>query len=644
MEMMVEPEPTRVDGVGRLDRFGPASRVVRSLGRPWLVALLVWAVAAPLAAMVPVWSDLDPFLQQGGVVPLAIGGAALLAAGCVGWRWRSDNLVGAGAGLLAAFVVLVLRSSLHGTPFGFEGVTGDSGRLSAMVTRYSVSWGTSDGIVAGVPAEYPPLFPWLLGHLAALFGTAPWRMLQPGEIIWVSGSVLAGFALWLRLVPATTALAISALVLTCFGEADKAYEVMALAVVVPWILLTFAAPAERRPHWLTAGAIGGVLVLTYHAYLLFSLIGVVGIVYFAARSAPDREGYLRHVRLVALVMAVISSWYVIPYGWSMLTGAQMVGDMYQASEVPENPFPFLAMTPIGLVQLAGLAGLLYYRRSMWWARALLAILLSAYLYRAIGLIRYVTVGHTGLFYYTTPLISACLVAGGVLAAGQAVPVLARRLRAPIPVGTGLVVVSLIVAFAGYTYWSGWMPVNNWVATQDGSTAQAQTAQNHTNYLAAQAQAQPYPDGRSTKYADSAAQDVGGKASWFPTVPIQRAVEKVLGKGARPRTLCYDEQLFAFLPWKGYLGVDRDASYAPVRWDARFAEVYRLSTSRDLTDDSEHTEFGRIDVFVLHLEGAGLVWRPLRVPEVPTFHLQQFDPAHWITENLPNSTFLAIRRP
>ena len=189
-----------------------------------------------------------------------------------------------------------------------------------------------------------------------------------------------------------------------------------------------------------------------------------------------------------------------------------------------------------------------------------------------------------------------------------------------------------------------MPVNNWVATDDGSTAPGQTAQAHSNYLAAQAQGQPYPDGGATVYARSAAQDMGGKTSWFPTTPIRRAVEKVLGKGARPRTLSYDEQLFAFLPWRGYLGVDRDASYGPVRWDARFAEVDRLSTSPDLADDSLHTEFGPIDVFVLHREGANLVWRPLRVPEVPTFHAQQFDPARWITQELPGDTFLAIRRP
>jgi hypothetical protein len=343
-------------------------------------------------------------------------------------------------------------------------------------------------------------------------------------------------------------------------------------------------------------------------------------------------------------MAVLSSWYVIPYGWSMLTGGQLVGDMYQASEIPENPFPFLAMSPLGLAELLGLAGLLYYRRSMWWARALLAILLSAYLYRAVGLIRYVTSAHTGLYYYTTPLISACLVTGCVLVVRQAFPVLARRLRTPIPAGTGLVAVSLVAAFAGYGYWAAWMPVNDWVATDTGSTAPAQTAQAHSNFLAAQAHGQPYPDGAATTYADAAAVDMGGKTGWFPTLPIQRAVEKVLGRGARPRTLSYDEQLFAFLPWRGYLGVDRDASTGPVRWDARFAEVDRLSKSLDLTDDSADTEFGPIDVFVLHQEGGNLVWRPLRVPEVPAFHPQQFDPAHWITQNLPGNTFLAIRRP
>ena len=205
MEMMVEQEPAEAD---------EERRTGRALGRPWLVALVVWVVATPVAALVPSVFHLDPFFQQSGVVPLAIGGAVLLAAGCVGWRWRGDAMVGAAAGLFAAFVVLVLRSSLQGTPFAFQGVTGDSGRLSAMVTRYSVSWGTSDGIVAGVPAEYPPLFPWVLGHLAALSGTAPWRMLQTRRDHRRLGLGRGRLRAVAAVVPATSALAISVLGLT----------------------------------------------------------------------------------------------------------------------------------------------------------------------------------------------------------------------------------------------------------------------------------------------------------------------------------------------------------------------------------------------------------------------------------------------
>jgi hypothetical protein len=38
----------------------------------------------------------------------------------------------------------------------------------------------------------------------------------------------------------------------------------------------------------------------------------------------------------------------------------------------------------------------------------------------------------------------------------------------------------------------------------------------------------------------------------------------------------ENALYAFVSYNGYVDPDRNASYAPVHWDARFAEVRKLA--------------------------------------------------------------------
>ena len=625
----------------------------RIADRPGLVAALVWLVALPAAWWIPVIVDADPWTQRGAEVPLAVGGAAVLVLGALGW-WlrgrRTPALAGAAAGLFAAYLVLLLRTSLHGTPFSYEGVYGDTARVSAMVTRYTVAWGSHDGIVGTVPSEYPPLFPWLVGKAAWLMSTPGWRMLQPAEILGTSLSVLVAFWMWLRLTTAPVALAIGVLMVVVFGAVNKVYEGLALAVILPWILATLARPSRGRPHWVTAGVIGAALVLTYYAFLVFAVIGLVPLVWSVARSEPDRRAYLRYLGKVFGLILALSCWWWLPYGWAMLHGGQQVGDMYQATEISMDPFPFLDMTPMGLAQLAGLGGLLWYRGRSWWAGPLLLILFGAYGYRVLGMLRWVATAHSSLFYYTDSLISVVLVTGLVLAVRESAP-LARRvvawaqesLPAPASPGrTGVVVFAILLGFAGFNYWNTWMPVNLWQADLAGG-AKPYDPGSYDAVMARRAQTEPRPDGTYPRFADEAP----SRSDWFPTQPVQNAVESVLGKGARPSTLSDSDALFAFLPWNGYMDVDRDASLGPVRWDDRFGELMKLTKISDpaaFAQASAHTRFGSIDVFVLHEDGDYLQWRPWRVPVTPTFERSQFDQSHFRISELPNSVFLAVRIP
>ncbi|RAY17217.1 hypothetical protein DPM19_03465 [Actinomadura craniellae] len=640
-EVTAEPRP---EPAPAKDGHRPAL-LGRGLRNPALVALLTWALLGPWAAALPRVLNIDPFTQRGATLPLALGGAAAALLACIALRRAGPTLIGICAGVFAAYLVLVLRTALVGTPFPYEGVDGDSGRVSAAVVRYSVSWATSDAIVAGVPAEYPPLFPYVVGKIAMLLDTPAWQLLAPAEIIMISGSVIAGFALWIRLTAPPAALAISALLLPAFGNPAKCYEVVALAVFVPLALLTLARPPGGRLHWLPAGLLTGVLCLTYYAYVVFAAVGLVVLGWWVWRSEPDRRAYLLHLARVTAVVAVVTAWYTIPYLIAMAQGGQQVGDMYQATEISQDPFPFLDLSPFGLVQLAGVIALLWYGRTTWWANPLLLIVAGAYAYRVIGMIRWVATAHTGLFYYTLPLISACLIAAAVLGAWEAVPALlrwARRKDVSLSAGAGVVALTVLLGYTGYSYWYVWMPANRWLATADGG---AVPDWNTSNRLAAYAHVQRLPDGRRTLHAQSASK--GGARSYLPVADIQGLVYQVRPGDERPRTLSYSEQIFAFLPWRGFIGVDRNASLGPARWVDRHNALLRLATVLDpdaFARASADTGFGPIDVFVLRRDGDSLTWKGLRVPQTVRFGRSQFASASFYVQDLPDGTTVAIRRP
>jgi hypothetical protein len=637
-------------------------RGVAGLRHPGVLAVLTWLVLTPVAVVTPTLADANPFEQRGAEVPLAIGGAAVAVLAVAAWwlthpdggRGRGAGWVsplsGIAVGVLAAYVVLVVRSALHGTPLGIEGVYGDSGRLSAMATRYTTTWKSTDGLV-NVPSEYPPLFPFLVGKASVLTGVPAWRLLAPAEFLTVAGSVVLGFVLWLRLTAAPAALAIVALGLASFAAPDKAYEVIALVVVVPWVMMTVEWPRKGALGWLPAGLVGGLLVLTYYAYLAFAAAGLAVLVAVRLRRERDRA-YAVHLARTAGVMLVIASWWLVPYAWAMLNGGQQVADMFEDTTTPDSPLTFLSMTPLGVVQLAGVVALLWYIRTAWWARPLAAIALGALAYRTVSFLRWVGLQHSGLFYYTAPLITGCLIAAAVLSAVEAMPSVRQRLLGRgFPHGAGVVLLATVAIFVGYTYWDTTMPVNTWIATDDGGTVPDPAALRWTNQEAAIAHLQQLPDGTVPEYARLAA----AEHLTIPVMPLpqlRQTVEGALGKGTEPVTLCWDEQIFAFLPWRAYLGVDRDASYGPVRWPDRYREVTRLSRITDpaaFARASARTRFGRIDVFVLQRQGDPrqndvLTWKALRVPETVIFHRSQFDPASFTLVDLPDNTTVAIRHP
>jgi hypothetical protein len=609
---------------------------------PSLTAVLAWLVCLPPAFAVAALPSADPFRLRTAMIPVIIAVAGVVVMGIAAWRWPADMVSGIAAGLLGGWAAFTLRLALHGTPYGFDGLGGDAGRMAAMADRYAHALRSSDGMVPSVPSHYPPLFPWLVGRTAALVHVPAWRLLGPGEAITLSFAVVAGFVLWRLLVPGPLALALTLPVLLSFTLPEKAYEILALVVVTPWVLATFGQPPRgRRLHWLPAGLIGGLCVVLYWAFIMYGALGIVALTAFTWRASAQRAQYARHVALTVVVALVVAAWYLVPYaGWAFLHGSSQVDDLYQGGGISDSPLPFLAMTPLSVLELIGLAGMVWWRGRMWWGKPLLLLTGSAYAYWLICLAMFTVSGHTALLQDTPRMIEPLLAAAGILTIVQVSPDIARRISARnVPAGLPTIALCLLVLWTAVVSWQAWMPGGPATASGLYEPAVSTTPNEATNAFTT-----ALPDGSYPSFGP-----VSLRQPWFPVDPIEADVRSVLGPSASPVTLSASEELFAYVNWPGYIGVAMAAAGTNTDWPARHAALQRLSRVTGpaaFADASAHTPFGPIDVFILQGGSKHWTWAPTDSSAgAISFSPAQFSRRTFtVFTGLPGHIVVAVRRP
>jgi hypothetical protein len=609
---------------------------------PSLAALVTWLVCLPVAFAAASIGRGDPFRLRVAMIPVAVLVAGVIVVGLASRRLPADLASGIAAGLFGGWVAFTLRTAVHGTPFGFGGLGSDAGRMAAMANRYSHAWRSSDGIVPSVPSNYPPLFPWLVGRASALLHVPAWRLLSPAEAITLSFAVIAGYLLWRRLLPGPLALALSLPVLVCFSLPEKAYEILALAVFIPWAVATFGDPPRGRLHWLPAGLIGGLSIVLYWAFIVFGALGVLALVVLTWRASPDRARYARHVVLTILVAVAVASWYWIPYlGWGLLHGSSQVEYQYQGGGIQNSPLLFLSPTPLGVLELIGVAGLVWWRGRVWWGRPLLLLTVGIYAYWLLGLASFVVAKHHLLLQDTPRMTNLLLATAGVLTIAQAAPGVVRRLSVgTVPAGLPTLALCLLTIWTGFTAWQAWMP-----GGPTSPTGLLQPPVNSQRNDTTAAFTSPLPGGSYPR-----ATPRGMRNPPFPTGIIQKDVASVLGASAAPVTLSASEQLFAYVNWPGYIGVTFGAAGIDTNWPARYADLEKLSRVTGpvafAAAASARTEFGPIDVFILERTSpARWTWQPAGSPEPAiTFTPAQFSPdAFTVFTNLPGNFVLVVRQ-
>ena len=427
-----------------------------------------------------------------------------------------------------------------------------------------------------------------------------------------------------------------------FSLPEKAYEVLALVVFTPWALATFGRPPRGRLHWLTAGLIGGLSVAWYWAYIAYAALGIAALTVLTWRASSDRRRYLIHIALTLAVTAAVAAWYWLPYAaWALMHGTQQT-DMYVGGGIQDSPLPFLAMTPLAVLEAVGLAGMVWYRRRTWWATPLLLLTASAYAYRLLYLIIFILNGHNGLMQDTLRLIGPLLAMAGVLTVVQGAPGLARRLATarPLPPGLPTLGLCVLLGWTAMTLWQTWIPGH----TVTSNAAATSPYNDSTSNEATAAFGYPLPDGRYPRFGPP-----DNHRPWFPVDPIEAAVRSVVGSTATPVILSPEESLFAYVRWPGYLPVSDTSAGATTQWFSRYAalaQLAKITSPAAFADRSAHTAFGPIDVFILDRHGSQWIWRSTgSVPEKPVvFSPSQFASADFaVFTNFPEHVVVAVRR-
>jgi hypothetical protein len=601
------------------------------------LSVAVWLVSLPVAAVLVRALDLDPFTVAAAIMPMAVGSCAAIVLLTLAWRRTSDALVGVGAGLYAGWMALTMATALHGTPYPYGLLGGDEGRLLAQAGKSMTNSGSVDSFIHTLPSEYPPLYPWVLGHVAKLLDQPAWKVAGNMEIVVMSASFVVGYVLWRRLVGARTAFVIMALFASGTAQPSKDYEYIALIVAIPWLLMAFAdlPRARGRMHWLTAGVIGGLMVTTYSAYIVFTLPAILVMIGLALHRSTERLKVIGRMLGIAVTAFVVASWYVVPFAvTSLRDGGNRLSDLYLGTDLISEPITmtFLHPTPRGAIELVGLLGMIWFRRTKWWAQPLLLLTLSAYGYRLLFMLNTVHNNHTGYLQYTTRLLAGLLATAGVLTVVETLPMLRARLslpRAPLR-EVVLALVAIVVLWNGVQGWNQWVP-----GPRGARDAYREVG---TANLATAAHNEPLLNGHLPKYAPPGEK----KSIYFPVPAVTRAITSAVGAKTRPMVLCYDQRLYVFEPMlDGYLPPDRQAANTVQRWDDRAAELRRVAKLLDpaqFADASAHTQFGGIDAFVLKEQGD--VWS---FRHDITFSPASFGSQFVITHVSPD-TVVAVRRP
>ncbi|MDQ1684544.1 MAG: galactan 5-O-arabinofuranosyltransferase [Frankiaceae bacterium] len=581
---------------------------------PALSAVLVWLAFVGAGLIVRHEVAARALHVDVQTTPLAVGFVLVIAVALVVWRRGvTPALAGVFLGLLAGWVSFQFLISLAGTPYGIGSVYGDCGRTVAAAEQFRWHWGSSDQFIKGNPSQYPPLYFWIWGRLAALTGRHAYQVQGVYQSVSLGAVILLAAGAWRLVLSWPRAVAAAAVTSGLLLVADgydpcKGHEISAALLTAPVLLFThfvvLAAIAGRRRWWAAAlaGALAGLALLLYQLFVLFSLPGLLVFWIVVAYRGKQLRALIAHLAVAAAAGFAVVSWYVVPLV------PRLLSNHYPRASDPLMVFFTLGNAPglpvtgnlvIAVVALAA-AGLLAWRPARPAAAAIIAIIASALLVQVLALFNVVKGGESFYSYRTVPWLIVICGAAVVVLVDVAVPPPGATRRV-VAVGAALL---LLVSM--HSAWSKWHQPSVGVEAQ-ADTYLADRVANHEPVSNELAYVTPLPNCDRVRGLPASV----STTVCFPASAAQQCVHAALGdRDPRPVLVSYDDRMAEFFGDHLYLGTNAGATNALDAWPERVGVLESLAAQQDpqrFLDATRHTKFGRIRGYVLAVQRNG-EWR------------------------------------
>ncbi len=443
-------------------------------------------------------------------------------------------------------------------------------------TRFADSWRSADFFYKGLHAYYAPLFPWLEGRAAVLFGVPAWQMVKVAEIVGAFVAPLLAYALWKRIVPDRLAAFMAVVTLTTGIVVYEPYALVVLVSVVPWWLHAMhgVRRADVRPlHPVVLGLIGALLFTTYYYYLFVCVLVAAIHILVERRYGQLSWGQVRRALLVFAVTVAGSAPFWAPLLYDIVTAADYrpLNNRYFLADFTDLALPMFEPGVLGVVCLLGLVFLVWTAGEEL-SRSLLVFLAAVYVWHAAGYLM-IMAGVPLMSFNMRELVPLILICAAVLAlhrlAGQA----RRRFDEDRVRRLTVVLVAGLCLLAADRYVGG--------VLDDELTPLA-----HNTML---------PDGTMPRHA-TATPDADRRLP--PAEDLRRAVDARYHGPGRPVVLSDRQDLYAFYPYYGFVEYQfayshptaqlsgsscRAGRHGPVAGASGAGPVRRAGTSRAATE-------------------------------------------------------------
>lgn len=291
--------------------------------------------------------------------------------------------------LASTYLVLIYQSQLT-----WWGLQGDEIFVTAFLEQVASGNFFSDFFYSGLPSFYPPLYFWLVGGLAWIFGLNGIRAAQLGVtlVLFITPFLVyfcqrlyrpkKKIASWKLVIP--TAL--------IFVVADwtavilKPYEFISAVLIIFWTLFLLFELDARSLNWkkiIFYGIGGGLLFLTFY-FWFFPIIFVLAL--FKLFTKTNIKYYFSRLTLVGILVGLVSLPYILP----LLSSYFKFGsENWQAAFfIPQDLnlyLPFLNFSIFGLVAMIGVITMILY-----WSKVPVKILglifISTYIWQFFNLL------------------------------------------------------------------------------------------------------------------------------------------------------------------------------------------------------------------------------------------------------------------